>query len=453
MKNIAVLLCGGSGTRFNSSKPKQFSKLAGKMVIEYTIERFNSNKNIDEIIIVTRGDYIDLVWEIAKKNNFLKINSVINGGKERFHSTLSAITTLKDYDGLCNILIHDGVRPLVTDKIINDCLSSLHYYEAVDVVIDSTDTIVKIDDDFCITEIPNRSFIRRGQTPQAFKLHCIKKAYQIAVEENKESFTCDCSVVRALLPDVNIKTISGDIQNIKITNPIDQYIAEKLLQNSQSIIKSSISEYNTFKNKVLVIFGGNSGIGFAIQKIAKNNNIVEIASRSFNNVDITKLESIETYLSSVIEKHGRIDFVINAAGLLIKKPIDLLSYDEILNLVNINYTGAINVSVASKKYLSDTKGMLLHFTSSSYTRGRANYAIYSSANAAVVNLTQALSEEWRDIRVNCINPERTLTPMRVMNFGIEPIETLLSPDAVAKKCLDVLDSQSTGLIIDIKKQA
>jgi 2-C-methyl-D-erythritol 4-phosphate cytidylyltransferase len=453
MKNIAVLLCSGSGKRFNSSKPKQFSKLAGKMIIEYTIDRFNKNKNIDEIIIVTQNEYIDFIWEIAKKNNFSKIKLVINGGKERFHSTLSAITALNDYDDLCNILIHDGVRPLVTDRIINDCLSALNDYDAVDVVIESTDTLVEVDDDLCITKIPNRSHLRRGQTPQAFKLHCIKKAYQAALETNNEIFTCDCGVVRSLLPNVTIKAINGDIQNIKITNPIDQYIAEKLLQSSQNITKTNYSKHNTLNNKVLVIFGGNSGIGLSIQKLARKLNItVEVASRTFNNVDITNIKSIEDYLCSVIEKYKKIDFVINTAGLLIRKPIDFLSHQEILDLININYTGAVNVSIASKKYLSITNGMLLHFTSSSYTRGRANYAIYSSSNAAIVNLTQALSEEWSNtIRVNCINPERTLTPMRITNFGIEPAETLLSPEVVARKCLDVLDSQSTGLIIDIKK--
>jgi 2-C-methyl-D-erythritol 4-phosphate cytidylyltransferase len=98
--------------------------------------------------------------------------------------------------------------------------------------------------------------------------------------------------------------------------------------------------------------------------------------------------------------------------------------------------------------------MLINFSSSSYTRGRANYALYSSTNAAVVNLTQALSEEWSEdnICVNCINPERTLTPMRIKNFGIEPPETLMDPKTVAEKTLKTALSNVSGMIIDVKQE-
>ena len=97
--------------------------------------------------------------------------------------------------------------------------------------------------------------------------------------------------------------------------------------------------------------------------------------------------------------------------------------------------------------------MLLNFTSSSYTRGRAFYALYSSTNAAIVNFTQALAEEWINdgIKVNCINPERTATPMRTANFGIEPFELLLNAEQVARVSLKALFSQKTGIVIDVRK--
>jgi 2-C-methyl-D-erythritol 4-phosphate cytidylyltransferase len=96
---------------------------------------------------------------------------------------------------------------------------------------------------------------------------------------------------------------------------------------------------------------------------------------------------------------------------------------------------------------------LLLFTSSSYTRGRENYALYSSTKAAVVNLTQALSEEWacEGIHVNVVNPERTRTPMREAAFGAEPAGTLLEADVVARTSLDVLASDSTGFVIDVRR--
>jgi 2-C-methyl-D-erythritol 4-phosphate cytidylyltransferase len=96
---------------------------------------------------------------------------------------------------------------------------------------------------------------------------------------------------------------------------------------------------------------------------------------------------------------------------------------------------------------------LLLYTSSSYTRGRANYALYSSCKAAVVNLMQALADEWSDlgVRVNCINPERTATPMRTRAFGDEPPETLLSSTVVARSSLDVLISDLTGHVFDVRR--
>ena len=112
----------------------------------------------------------------------------------------------------------------------------------------------------------------------------------------------------------------------------------------------------------------------------------------------------------------------------------------------------INVSMAAFSYLQKSKGSLLHFTSSSYTRGRANYALYSSTKAAIVNFIQAIAEEWEPngIRVNCINPQRTKTPMRIQNFGIEPENTLLKSEMVARESLKALQADITGEVIDIK---
>ena len=104
-------------------------------------------------------------------------------------------------------------------------------------------------------------------------------------------------------------------------------------------------------------------------------------------------------------------------------------------------------------HLHVTGGSLLLFTSSSYTRGRSGYSLYSSAKAAVVNLTQALADEWADsgVRVNCVNPERTGTPMRTKAFGAEPADSLLDSRSVAKSSLDVLLSDGTGHVLDLRK--
>ncbi|MDF4099864.1 bifunctional cytidylyltransferase/SDR family oxidoreductase [Escherichia coli] len=454
MKNIAVILSGGMGSRFGGTLPKQFTKLAGKAVIEYTVEAFEKSLNIDEIIIVSHPSYVDLIWKFVKKNQCEKVTKVFNGGKERFDSTYSALQGLEGEDNNSNILLHDAVRPLINESIINNCIDALRNFEAVDVVIPSADTLVEVYDDGCISNIPNRAIMRRGQTPQAFKLGTLKQAYQRAINAQRFSFTCDCGVVRSMVPGVRVATVVGAESNMKVTHPIDLFIAEKLLQEANKISFNTGDNLDYIKDKNIIIFGGNSGIGLEIKKAAillgAN---VEIASRSFNNVDIVDIECVKNYLAQMEKKLGCIDYIINTAGVLIKKPIDMLTNEEVHTLININFIGAVNIAMASKQYLKKSSGMLLNFTSSSYTRGRSYYALYSSSKAAIVNFTQAIAEEWssENIKVNCINPERTATPMRTINFGIEPAELLLDPRDVALTSLKVLGADSTGLIIDVRK--
>ncbi|HFL8897320.1 TPA: D-ribitol-5-phosphate cytidylyltransferase, partial [Escherichia coli] len=450
----AVILSGGMGSRFGGTLPKQFTKLAGKAVIEYTVEAFEKSLNIDEIIIVSHPSYVDLIWKFVKKNQWEKVTKVFNGGKERFDSTYSALQGLEGEDNNSNILLHDAVRPLINESIINNCIDALRNFEAVDVVIPSADTLVEVYDDGCISNIPNRAIMRRGQTPQAFKLGTLKQAYQRAINAQRFSFTCDCGVVRSMVPGVRVATVVGAESNMKVTHPIDLFIAEKLLQEANKISFNTGDNLDYIKDKNIIIFGGNSGIGLEIKKAAillgAN---VEIASRSFNNVDIVDIECVKNYLAQMEKKLGCIDYIINTAGVLIKKPIDMLTNEEVHTLININFIGAVNIAMASKQYLKKSSGMLLNFTSSSYTRGRSYYALYSSSKAAIVNFTQAIAEEWssENIKVNCINPERTATPMRTINFGIEPAELLLDPRDVALTSLKVLGADSTGLIIDVRK--
>jgi 2-C-methyl-D-erythritol 4-phosphate cytidylyltransferase len=126
---------------------------------------------------------------------------------------------------------------------------------------------------------------------------------------------------------------------------------------------------------------------------------------------------------------------------------------DVLQQVGVNLLGPINVARAAEPYLRESNGHLVLFTSSSYTRGRAHYALYSATKAAVVNLAQALADEWSDdtVRVNVVNPERTRTPMRMQAFGDEPEHTLLRSDAVASTVLDLLSSDLTGQVIDVRR--
>ena len=455
-KNIAVILAGGSGVRFGrEDTPKQFLKVAGKKVIEHTIDVFENNNHIDEIAVVTRGEYVSDIEQMIVNNHYQKVKKVLLGGKERYHSSLSAINAYTDDND--NLIFHDAVRPLLNDRIINDCVEALKHYDAVDVAIPVADTIIQVDKDECIESIPKRASLRSGQTPQCFKRGVINKAYQLAFEDPDFSTTDDCGVVRKYLPETPVFVVKGEVFNMKITYKEDLFLIDKLFQlKTEEGNQDSLSEITkeSLKHKVLVVFGGSYGIGADVARLAEEQGAkVYCFSRSMNKVDVSNIEQVEAALKQVFEAEGAIHYVVNTAGILVKEALASMEYEQIANSVNVNVLGIINVAKASYPYLCQTQGSLLAYTSSSYTRGRMMYSVYSATKAAVVNLVQALAEEWSNdkIRVNCINPERTKTPMRVSNFGNEPEDTLLKSETVAIASLNTITSDFTGEVIDVKR--
>lgn len=455
-RNIAIILAGGSGSRFGRDIPKQFLKVAGKKVIEHTIEVFEHNELVDEIAVVTRPEFISDIEQMVVNNHYAKVRKILQGGKERYHSSLSAINAYTNDDD--NLIFHDAVRPLVNDRIIDDCVKALEKYEAVDVAIPVADTIIQVDEKDCIQTIPARSTLRSGQTPQCFKRGTIQKAYEIALKDPLFVTTDDCGVVRKYLPEVPVYVVKGEVFNMKITYKEDLFLVDKLFQlKSQEGSQEALTEKTKeqLQGKVLVVFGGSYGIGADVARFAEECGAkVYPYSRSLNGVDVSQMEQVEKALREVAEKEGKIDYVVNTAGILVKEALSTMEYERIQQSVSVNMLGIINVAKASYPYLAQTKGSLLAYTSSSYTRGRMMYSIYSATKAAVVNLVQALAEEWSNdhIRINCINPERTKTPMRVSNFGNEPEDTLLKSETVAVASLNTITSEFTGEVIDVKRK-
>jgi len=451
MKTYAVILASGKGERFGTEIPKQFLKLSGKTVLEHAVDIFEKHPKIDEIIIVTLKEYVKKVEEFILKNKWKKISKILIGGNTRQESSYIALSSIEDKEA--KILIHDAVRPLLPSYIIDKVVDALNNYDAVDVAIPSTDTIIRINEKKLIEDIPERKYFWRGQTPQGFKLSVIREAHELARKENFTKVTDDCGLVLyyKLTP---IYVVKGHETNIKITYPIDIYIADKLFQlRTLNLLDINLNK-NKLKNKVGIIFGASQGIGKAIYDLSKSLGMKIYGFSRASGCDITKIEQVKNSLESVYKKEKRIDFIIVTAGILIKKPLINQSYEEIQEQININYLGSINVAKESYKYLKESKGHLILFTSSSYTRGRAFYSIYSSTKAAIVNLAQALAEEWSvdNIKVNVICPERTATFMRFKNFGKEPLNTLLKPETVAKETLKLLLTNVTGQVIDVKLQ-
>ena len=355
------------------------------------------------------------------------------------------------------VLLHDAVRPLVSPRIVTECFEALATYDAVDVAIPSADTIIEVDERNVIAAIPKRDNLRRGQTPQAFRAGTLRRAYVAASADPDFAATDDCSVVLRYTPDVPIWVVAGEERNMKVTDPIDVYLADKLFQLTSADLPDTRDEAGyreALAGKTMVVFGGSYGIGADMDSFARAHGAdVFTFSRSSTNTHVERREDIRQAVADVLAATGRVDYVVNTAAVLPRGLLTETTEETIWAATEINYVAPVLLAQEFYPHLRATQGSLLYFTSSSYTRGRSGYSLYSSAKAAVVNLTQALADEWsgEGIAVNCVNPERTGTPMRTKAFGLEPAGSLLESSEVARRALDVLISGETGLIIDIRR--
>ncbi|MCW2801845.1 MAG: ispD [Propionibacteriaceae bacterium] len=457
LRNVAVILAGGTGTRVGLNIPKQLIKIAGKPIIEHTIAVMQQSPLIDEILVLMAPGYLDEVRAIVRGGNYSKVSKILEGAGTRNDTTAAALAALGEEE--CNVLLHDAVRPLVSQTIIAANVEALQTHRAVDTAIPSADTVIQVDaNSAAMADVLPRHLLRRGQTPQSFRLSTIREAYANAAKDPDFTATDDCTVVLRYLPEVPIAVVPGHERNMKVTEPIDVYIADKLFQLTSADKPDALSEEqfrSRLQGKTMVIFGGSYGIGGDIAELARRYGAtVRTFARSSTNTHVERREDVAAAAQSVLADTGRVDFVVNTAGVLPRGALADTSDETIYSATEVNYLAPVFIAQEFYPHLAASKGSLLLFTSSSYTRGRSGYSLYSSAKAAVVNLTQALADEWTGdgIRVNCVNPERTGTPMRTKAFGDEPAGTLLESVEVARQSLGVLLSGQTGHVIDIRRE-
>jgi 2-C-methyl-D-erythritol 4-phosphate cytidylyltransferase len=229
LRNVAVILAGGTGTRIGLTIPKQLIKIAGKTIIEHTIAALHQSTLVDEVVVMMAPGHLDEVRAIVKNGGYVKVSQILGGAETRNQTTAAALAALGDEK--CNVLLHDGVRPLVSQTIIAANVEALQTHEAVETAIRSADTIIRVNDaQDSVADVLPRHLLRRAQTPQSFRLSTIRAAYAKAAQDPNFTTTDDCTVVLRYLPDVPIAVVAGHVRNIKITEPIDVYIAEKLLE-------------------------------------------------------------------------------------------------------------------------------------------------------------------------------------------------------------------------------
>ncbi|MBQ3717285.1 MAG: 2-C-methyl-D-erythritol 4-phosphate cytidylyltransferase [Paludibacteraceae bacterium] len=222
MYNIAIILAGGIGSRVGGRTPKQLLPLEdGRSVLEHTIDAFETAPSIDEIAVVMHPDHINTLQKLCQNNPWQKLKKVIPGGAERWESSYNAI---KEYTDLSNVSLwlHDAARPFVSQTIIANIADALQTHDAVTVAVPVTDTVYIVDkNDKCqmanVKSIPDRATVMRAQTPQAFHLNTIQKAYEKAIALGNIIATDDAGIVHKYLPGTSIYIVPGDESNRKIT--------------------------------------------------------------------------------------------------------------------------------------------------------------------------------------------------------------------------------------------
>lgn len=218
----AIIVAGGSGKRFGSEMPKQFLPLDGKAVLMHTIEKFD--KAGAAIVVVLPAEHQQMWIDMCKDSNFAVTHTIATGGNTRFESVKNGIAAIEGIADGDLVAVHDGVRPLVSVELIDRCFATAQSVGCAIPVVNPSDSIRQVQDDGTSRQLL-RSSLRAVQTPQVFKAQLLKGAYDV---EESPLFTDDASVVESAGHRVTL--VEGEVTNIKITTPIDMFLARELMR-------------------------------------------------------------------------------------------------------------------------------------------------------------------------------------------------------------------------------
>lgn len=229
--NTAIILAAGKSSRMKSHINKQYIEILGKPILVYTLDVFESNELIDEIIVVvSKEEYEFFKAKVLAKFEYKKVSKIIIGGNERQQSVYNALSEISPKSNI--VLIHDGARPFITNDIVNSCIEATKQYKAVSTGMPSKDTIKILDSCGFVSHTPKRQDVWITQTPQSFEINTIKKAHEYA-SKLKLTATDDAMLVEIM--GEKVKMIEGSYENIKITTPEDLITANGILKHRNNI--------------------------------------------------------------------------------------------------------------------------------------------------------------------------------------------------------------------------
>ncbi len=224
MKRYLIVVAGGKGMRMGGETPKQFQLLGDKPVVMVTLERLHAIDPSMQLILVLPAEHMDMWLSLCKQYSFAVPLLLAQGGSTRFHSVQNGLAQVDDIDDAL-VGVHDGVRPFVSPKVLDDCFCEAWIHGAAIPMIDVQDSLRHIVGGNGVTEVVPRDRYRLVQTPQVFKLSLLRRAYEQRFVEN---FTDDASVVEAL--GEQVVGVEGNRENIKLTTPFDLMVAKTLME-------------------------------------------------------------------------------------------------------------------------------------------------------------------------------------------------------------------------------
>lgn len=238
---VAVVLAAGFGTRFDPENPKQLVSIAGNPIVCWSIEAFEGNARVTDVVVVVNPDVRSRIETLVEEKAYAKVRMIVDGGAERAASTRAALEALREA-GVprdAKVLIHDAVRPFVEQAAIDSCIDALDRFGAATVALASSDTMLltqDLGDCKVIHSVPDRANMFRAQTPQAFRFSVIERAYAMASRDPDFRPTDDTRVVVDYLPGEPVAIVAGSERNIKITTQDDlpqaQFISAHMPRNA-----------------------------------------------------------------------------------------------------------------------------------------------------------------------------------------------------------------------------
>lgn len=224
MKKYLIVVAGGKGLRMGGDLPKQFQLLGDKPVLMVTLERLHAIDPTMQLILVLPADHFEMWMELCRKYEFSVPLLLAQGGATRFHSVQNGLAQVDDIEEAL-VGVHDGVRPFVSSKVVDDSFREAWIHGAAIPMIEVQDSLRHIVGGNGVTEVVPRDRYRLVQTPQVFKLSILRNAYQ---QRFVESFTDDASVVEA--SGVQVVSVEGNRENIKLTTPFDFMVAKTIME-------------------------------------------------------------------------------------------------------------------------------------------------------------------------------------------------------------------------------